>query len=427
MTGISPLSLDLVNPAWVSEVPSPPHDALSAEDRLAHIERYPLSYLGVTKAPEDVPPGQTMGPSELLNAGRRALQDLLDHKVFDLAESPRYFIYRLTADDHTQTGLVCGVAVSDYDNGQVRIHERTKQDRALHLARHLEVVGAQSSPIALAAAPATGLADALDSWVAYEPTLEFTAPDGLLQQIWAVDEPDVMAKVVDRLAEQPLYLIDGHHRAAAASVHRATTVDFGGLPDGAASGTAAPSPGTDWMLAVVFPIEQLRSQAFHRVLPLAANPGLVDDLLPRCRPVSTDLVNGRTRSEIPIGMRDESGELRWFLIDLPLDESVSGASAILANLDAVRIQKQILEPLLGIDETRPKGRLQHRAGPSTVDGTSDDAGCVIRTGELALITRHVTMDQLMSASDNGLVMPPKSTYFLPKVRSGVFLHRKFHI
>ncbi len=426
---ISPLSLDLIDDAWTAEVPSPPHDALSPADRLQHLEKFPLSYLGVTRAPEDVASDNPMTPAELLGAGRQSLDRLLDRNVFNLAPAPRYFAYRLSIDGHSQTGLVCGVSVAAYDNGQIRIHERTKQDRALHLARHLDIVGAQSSPIALAARTDTGLAGHLDALTEGPPDLDFVSPDGLRQQVWTVDESSPIGVIESALADEPLYLIDGHHRAAAASVHRASRVDYGGLPDGDSSGKPEPqpAPGIDWMLSVIFPIEDLRNQAFHRVLPFATNEGVAERLIAGARSVAANEVNSRSTSEVPLGIRNEDSQLSWHLIDLPLDSSVSGPSAILANLDPVRVQQQILEPLLGIDETRAGDRLQHRAGVSVVDGSASDAGALIGPGEIAIVTRPVTMEQLMTASDNGLVMPPKSTYFLPKVRSGVFLHRKFHV
>lgn len=429
MQPISPLSLDLIGDAWTSEVPSPPHDALSPADRLQHLEKFPLSYLGVTRAPEDVSPDHSMSPAELLAAGRRSLDALLNRGVFNLADQTGYFVYRLTLGDHSQTGLVCGVAVSAYDNGQIRIHERTKQDRAIHLANHLDVVGAQSSPIAMAARPQTGLADALKKLTSGEAELDFVSPDGLRQQVWRIDDPDAARQLEISLDDEPLYLIDGHHRAAAASVHRASRLDYGGLSDGdeTPGSNPEPSPGIDWMLSVVFPIEELRNEAFHRILPLDRNEQLHDELLTLCRAVSATDVNGRQPSEVPIGVRDADGQLCWYLMDLPLDDSVVGPSAILANLDPVRVQQQIFEPVMKIDETRPGDRLYHRAGTSSVDGSDSDAGNLIRPGEAAIVTRPVTMDELMAASDNGLVMPPKSTYFVPKVRSGLFLHRKHRI
>lgn len=426
MTRISPLSLDLLKPEWVLEVPSPPHDALSPADRRAHLERFPRSYLGVTRAPEDIT-AETMTPAELLRLGRESLETLLTDEVFEPAAGPGYFVYRLTTAEHTQTGLVCGVAVSDYDSGQVRIHERTKQDRAQHLARHLEVVGAQSSPIALAADSSIGLADILETTTTEVPDLDFTSPDGLRQEIWVLDGDDTTDVLVDKLDGHPLYLIDGHHRAAAASFHRAAAADYGGLVPSQGDGPTTDPLGADWMLSVIFPIEQLANQAFHRVLPEAANPGLMDKLLARTTAAEPDQVDDRAPSEVPVGYCDDSGQLHWRLLDLPLDTSVEGAPAILANLDVVRFQRQILEPLLDIDETASAGRLEYRAGGSTIAQITSTAEHLIKPGEVVVVMRHVTMDQLMTASDNGLVMPPKSTYFMPKVRSGIFLHRKEHL
>ncbi len=411
MTTVRPLTLDLLRPAWAAEVPSPPHDALTPEQRREHLRRYPHSYLGVTRAPEDVDdPSFTV--RDLLAAGRRSLDALLAADAFAPPVGPQFFIYRLTAEGHTQSGVVCGVAVSDYENGTVRIHERIRADRAEHLANHLEVIGAQSSPIALATKESDRLLDAIDGAIRHDndPVLDFVTEDELHQQVWPVTDHDVTEHLRTVLTDGNLYLIDGHHRAAAAAWHRRRDHH-------------RRRPGDDWMLSTVFPAYQLFNKAFHRVVDPASAARLQPLIGSRFsgRFVDTlDDVVDRRLSEVAIGFAN-ADSIRWALIDLPLPagESVTTVD----RLDMSRLAAAVLGPVLDIDEADSRGRLRYLPGLGTAQALSE-LRANVSAGEAVFVMNPVSMDDLFDVSDRGLVMPPKSTYFEPKVRSGLFVHFK---
>jgi uncharacterized protein (DUF1015 family) len=418
MATIRPLSLDVLRPAWTSEVPSPPHDALTPAQRRDHLQRFPLSYLGVTRAPEDVDPDRDISPHDLLIAGRRSLEDLLARNVFEPASGPRYHVYRLDVDGRSQTGLVAGVAVDDYDSGMVRIHEQIKESRAQHLANHLGIVRAQSSPIALACADDDRFSAVLGEVTGRSPSLDFVTLDGLRQIVWPVDRPDEARHLTDLMANRPLYLTDGHHRAAAAASYRARRRDEqdnrNGHPD-------PELPGIDWMLSAVFPASEMKNRAFHRFVTIDSFADFLEQMAERLtvRPANHDEIADRSLSEVPILGWNGDGRRCWYLIDLPL---VPGnlPSTVIDNLDPVRLREHVLHPVLNIDESRSNGRLTHRPG-------SDDPAVIeemLEPGQMMFVMRPVSMADLFEASDRGLTMPPKSTYFEPKVRSGVFLHRK---
>ena len=233
MTTVRPLTLDLLRPTWTAEVPSPPHDALSPEQRRRHLERFPRSYLAVTRAPDDTDE-EPKSNRRLLEEGRLALQRLIEADVFEPGEQPAFHLYRLSVDGHSQTGVVCGVPVREYEQGRIRIHERVNYERVEHLSNHLQVVGVQSSPIALAArrfgdelasAVAAALAEA-------EPELDFVTSDGLRQQTWRIEDASVADRLREVLSREDLYLIDGHHRAAAAAHHRQSALLDGAVRPG---------------------------------------------------------------------------------------------------------------------------------------------------------------------------------------------------
>lgn len=411
MSSVRPLTLDLLRPAWTAEVPSPPHDALSPEQRREHLRRFPHSYIGVTRAPEDVDdPSLTV--RDLLLAGRRSLDSLLEADVFAPATEPQYFIYRLMANGHTQTGVVCGVAVSDYEDGSVRVHERIRADRAGHLAHHLDVVGAQSSPIALATRESDRLLDIMDRAIDHEPALDFVSDDQLHQQVWRVIDPGVAERLESVLADGPLYLIDGHHRAAAAAWHRERGEHR--------------RPGDAWMLSTVFPAHQVFNKAFHRVVDPASaarlQPLIGSEFAGRFVN-SLDDVLDRRLSEVAIGFTNPDS-IRWALIDLPLP--AGGSINTVDRLDMSRLAAGVLRPVLGIDEADPRGRLRYLPGLGTAQALARLHG-ELSPGEAVFVMNPVSMDDLFEVADHDLVMPPKSTYFEPKVRSGLFVHFKDRI
>jgi uncharacterized protein (DUF1015 family) len=342
----------------------------------------------------------------------------MGNDVFQEAAGPSYFVYRLAVGERSQTGLVCGVAVDDYDRGVVRIHEQVKPDRADHLAKHLGVVGAQSSPIALACHDSVDFSDALDKVVAGHPELDFVTRDGLHQQIWKVVGVELTKRFTTALSELPLYLIDGHHRAAAAASHR--------------RGDNGKSPGADWMLAAVFSASEMHNKAFHRIVAVDS----YDELLTRMgehfslrRAAAAADVVSRSNLELAMGCRSETGRIDWYLIELPTEhldriQSPPGPLTVVDGLDQSRLASHILGPIFQIDEADPQGRLRYQPGLSDEPAIEE---MTIKQGEAVFIMRPVGMDELFEASDEGLVMPPKSTYFEPKVRSGLFVHFKDRI
>ncbi len=407
MARVVPLSLRFVRSDLTSEVPSPPHDSMTPAARREFLAIHPRSYLGVTRAPDDITDDADGEDGDVLAAGKRFLDRLLADGVFGPETGASYFIYRLEQDGHRQTGLVCGVATADYDSGTVRVHERVRQERAGHLAKHLRVVGAQSSPIALAFGARPAVTEIMSTVAdGNPPMLDFSDDSGLRQQVWQIDNPDHIAELDGAFDDRPLYLIDGHHRAAAASADHAAHRDV--------------DRNEHLMLATVFPHEELRSHAFHRVLTAVDPEAIERAVVSRfsTRPAAdTAAVDARTDREIALELPgdDPDGPPRWLLIDVPIDEDDKIG---LSNIDPVRLSTHVLGPLLDIDESGSDPRISYRPGAADWD---EIATIRPRQGEVLFLMRAISTATLLAVSDAGLVMPPKSTYFQPKVRSGLFV------
>ena len=394
MVAVEPVSLRFVRPEWSHEVPSPPHDALSAEQRRQHLIHHPHSYLGVTRSPEDIEPGTPYPAEEAMRQSRASLEALLERGVFGPANPPGFYLYRLEEGGHRQTGLVCGVASAAYDAGQVRIHEQIKRSRADLLARHLAQVGAQSSPIAMAFQSVPAVETLIARITAETTPFLDLVDDGLRQQLWTVDHPDDVALACAALASE--HLFDGHHRAAAASSHQRMTGSNGHL-----------------MLSVLFPFSELHNLAFHRIVQDVDGERLLARLRDRftVREARTaDEVAARPHGSIGVAVGGEP--VRWFLVDLP--PPPMGA----LDIDPVRLSRPVLEPLLELDETAADGRVVHRPGRGDAEAV---AAVRLAAGQVGFWMRPVPADVLLHVADRGGTMPPKSTYFVPKVRSGLFV------
>ncbi len=360
---------------------------------------HPDSYMAVTRGLEDLEVGIELTADGLLASGRRALDRLLDAGAFGTERGDQFYVYRLSIGDIEVTGLVAGVAVDDYVSGQVHIHEHIKAARAIHLANHLDIVGFQSSPIAMAVRHRPTFGEVLERATDGEALLDVTLDDGLRQRVWAVTDSDDHERLRTDLDDEPLYLIDGHHRAAAAATFR-----------------AAAGPGmADWMLTAIFDTEELVNAPHHRVFRTGNDVAVIEAIGRgrRVRACHRDEVAQRSDDEIGL-----YADGQWYCVTMGPSPHVDGPAGALERLDPRRYQAQILGPLFRVDPEGDDPRLTYIAGSRPLDELE---AAVDREGGVLAFLRAVPIGVLLDAADVGLVMPPKSTYFQPKVRSGVFL------
>ena len=419
----------LVDPRRAARIAAPPYDAVAPSQRNRIAARDPDNFLNVLQplrpdAPVDV-------QQAVLAHNVRALAELQARDVFRPWPRPAMGVYRLVDGDHTQTGFVAAVAVRDYEEGRILPHEFTHPAREQILARYLDAVGMVSSPVALAYRNEPVLSAAIDDITAGAPTIDFTDDDGLRQTVWMADAPDILADVVAAFATTPrLYVTDGHHRLVAAVIHAGNRrLRAGAAREASELGEQQswtdPAAAWEYALAVLFPHDQLRAESFNRCVtpPAGRSPGdLLDDLSARMR---LRELGRAPRTRPDDGETTEPGprqfamllDGRWYLIDVG-DIDAGDVDAKGATPDAALLQDLVLAPVFGIEDPRTDPRLDHLAGATDVSALEQRCR---DTGEAAFLLNAPTMEQLMAVSDARVMMPPKSTWFHPKIRSGIFL------
>lgn len=374
---------------------------MSVVERTRYLETHPESYTLVTRSPGDGGPEDDASSERLLELGGEALQRIFASGAFIDLGREAFFLYRLTLHGHVQVGIVGVVETRDYLNGRVKRHEQVSADRAVHLSYHFEKLGVHSSPIALGYRSDPAVRSLLDGILATTaPVLDFVSGDGLEQAVWIVDDPTTCAVITDLFEPHEFYIMDGHHRAAAAG----EVAKRIGEPRG------------KYLLGVAFSDDRLNIDPFHRrvTVPDEGNlqeieKKLIDDLGLVLRPsLDRELPDKPGQIGVYLSGRWWCGRLHAPLSDSPVDA-----------IDPVRLQQQIIGPILGIDPERSKGRISYFLDDANRRQLVKSLG----DHEILFLLQSVTPAEVFAVADAGLNMPPKSTYVTPKPRSGVFLRR----
>jgi uncharacterized protein (DUF1015 family) len=409
VTDIHPFKGWIIDPQRVDEVVAPSYDAMTPAERVEYCRSHPRNYLTVMRSLDEF--GDDARPSldDLLAGNRSRLEQLLESGAFVRRDRPSLYVYRLALDGHEQTGLVAEIPVEEYEQGRVLRHEHTRSDKEDQLARYQEVVGASSSPIALAYPPDPDIDAEIDRLTRDRPLLDFVADDGLHQTIWAIEDTKAQERLRELFAGVgTTYLTDGHHRAASAARYAARRRRH-------ADGDGA----WRYMLALLFPGGQLRVLSFNRCVrdlgTLSAGEFLArldDSFHVTALPDDADDASLKPRAAREFVMLLDGS---WYRLTVRPEKVPDDP---VAALDVSLLQDLVLEPLLGIRDVRSDPRLDYVSDALGVDGLRRRA----ESGWRVAFNCHPTsIAELMTVADAGAVMPPKSTCFDPKARSGIFL------
>ena len=428
MTTIRPFRAVRATAESAPHVAALPYDVQSTAEAREIVAANPRSFLAIDEPVVNFPEGTD--PFDLLvylKAGSM-LRDMKTRGDLVADERPGFYLYELTMDGRTQNGLVCCVAVDDYLNGIVKEHENTRVDKEVDRINHVRGCEAQTGPIFLAHHADAELAALYDEVKAGEPIFDFTADDGVRHRGFAVPElmNDRIAQIFDALGR--VYIADGHHRIAAASeVAKARRV---------ARGSSEPTEESDFFLAVLFPDDELKIWPYERVvkdLNGLSEAEFLDALRERfqveeiaapefgCNPFTIRAANDPAAAEELVKPRD-LGEFcvfvggRWHRCRIKSEDIPDGPRE---SLEVQMLQRQLFGPILGIADPRRSPRIDFVGG---IRGLAElerrcDEDCAA-----AFALSPTSIDELFAVADAELLMPPKSTWFEPKLRSGLFIH-----
>lgn len=407
MAKIRPFPASRPAPARAREVASVPYDVIDTKEARALAEGNPVSFLHVCRPEIDLPEGTSLYAEEVYAKGRENLDRFESNGTLVPDPTPRLLVYRQTWRGRKQDGLVAACSVEDYDADVIKKHEKTRKDKEDDRTKHLVVQAAHAEPVFLT----YRASDAVDARVAKvtsaPPEIDFEAVDGVRHSLWLVPEEDA-AFFVDAFAAIPvLYVADGHHRSKSASRACAALMEKGPVP--------ADHP-VRWFPAAIFPDRELRILPYNRLVKdlLGRTPdGFLAEVKKSFHVAAAETAEPERKGEVRMFL---SG--RWYTLTpkepVPVDDPIR-------SLDVSILQDRLLEPLLGIADPRTDKRIDFVGG---IRGTAELEKRV-SSGECAAAFSMypTTIAELMAIADAGETMPPKSTWFEPKLRSGLFVHR----
>lgn len=415
MATLKPFAALRPRPDLAGRICELPYDVMSSDEARALAADNPLSFLHVSKPEIDLPPETDPCAPEVYSTGRRNFQRLIAEGALRREAQPAFYLYRQVMGDHSQVGLVALASCQEYLRDIIKKHELTRPDKEDDRVRHIESLESQTGPVFLTyrAAPA------LDRWIAQRtggaPDVDFTAPDGVRHTAWTVADPAAMRQIEQALETIPfLYIADGHHRSAAAArvflkkQPAATRESIVGGPLSPAS--------CGWFLAVLFPHNQLQILPYNRLLKdlHGLNPR---QLLEKLDAV---FVIRRPGSAGPARRHELGLYLDGDWITLHFRPKFAAATDPIEQLDVTLLQKYVLDPIFGIDDPRTSKRIQFVGGirgPGELERRVDSG-----EGACAFSMFPTRIEDLMTIADAGATMPPKSTWFEPKLRDAMFCH-----
>lgn len=390
-----------------SAVSSVPYDVVSADEARQIAGGNPLSFLHVTRSEIDLPPETDPYAPAVYAKARENLDTLTRRAPLITDDEPSIYLYRLRMGEHEQTGVAACFSLDEYERDAIKKHERTRRDKEDDRTRHIIETRAQTGVVFLTYRAVRDI-DALAQEVAAgRPLYAFTAEDGIRHTVWRADAA-ATRKLVQAFARVPaLYIADGHHRAASAARARAELKQRSSVPGGAGE--------ADTFIAVAFPDNQMQILPYNRLVKDLAGrtPEAFLAALRERFPVSAGPSQPPSRGQVSMYLAGA-----WHVVDLSSAKPVDGSRA--AALDVARLQQHVLEPLLAIGDVRTDKRIDFvggARGTAALEQAVDEGRAAV-----AFSMFPVTIGDLIAIADEGGIMPPKSTWFEPKLRDGLLVH-----
>lgn len=388
------------------QVASKPYDVLNSAEARIEAQGNPNSFLHVTKSEIDLPEDIDIHSQEVYDRAKENLDAFISRNVLFKESKPCYYIYNLVMDGRHQTGLVAASSVADYENDLIKKHEFTRPEKEKDRIDHMRTIGAQTGNVFLAYRNVADLDQLIENWkIDKNPVYDFVAEDGIQHSIWVVNDSNTIETISKIFEEQVpcTYIADGHHRAASASKVKA------------AMGNNA-TESSNYFLTTLFPANQLAIMDYNRVVK-DLNGHSVEDFIEKVKTKFT--VTTKDAAVKPDSLHTFGMYLnkQWYELNAKKGSFTNDPIGV---LDVSILSNNILDPLLDIKDQRTDKRVDFVGG---IRGLGELEKRV-NSGEMAVAFSlyPVSMQQLFDISDSGNVMPPKSTWFEPKLRDGLLTH-----
>ena len=404
MATIKPFRALRPTPDKAKRVACAPYDVVYESEAREQIESNRETFLRVTRPEADLPPGVDPHGAEAFEKGRENLEAFIRDGIYEIDPQEAVYVYQLSTDEQTQTGIVACCSIDEYEQGIIKRHEKTRPDKVADRTDHMIAVGAQTGLIFLAFRGTDRTRELFSAVVNTEPLYDFVCPNKIRNRVWRVADA---APWVDAFREVPaIYIADGHHRAESARLARERLKE--------ANPNHTGDEAYNYVIAGIFPAEDLKILPYNRVVKDLN--GLSKDAF--LAAVSTDFSIEKTDEKRP----DRRGQICMYLdgewFRLTFKHTVTFDP--IERLDVSILQNYLLTPVLGIGDPRVDTRINFvggMRGTEELERLVDDGSAAVAFSMFA-----TTMDDLLAVSDADEIMPPKSTWFEPKLKDGLLIH-----
>lgn len=396
---------------YASRVGALPYDVMNSDEAREKVKGNPYSFLHVDKAEIDLPLGTDIYSEAVYEKAKKNLNALEKNGICEQDEKPMLYIYRQVMNGREQTGIVGCTAVDDYLNNIIKKHEFTRADKEADRIHHVDTCDANTGPIFLTHRENKTVSDITVNWKnTHSPVYDFVSDDGVGQTVWVVDDDETVNRLVEEFKDIPyLYIADGHHRAASA-------VRVGQRRRG--EGEYDKNAEFNFFLSVIFPCDELKIMDYNRVIA-DLNGFTAEEFLEKISGNFT--VEKAEQSPFAPQSRHTFGmylDGAWYKITAK-PQYINEADPV-ERLDVSILQNNLIAPILGIEDPRTDKRIDFVGG---IRGLKELERRVAEGMRLAFSMYPTSLEELMDIADAGKVMPPKSTWFEPKLLSGLFIHK----
>ncbi len=394
----------------VDRIAALPYDVMDSDEAREMVKDNPYSFLHVDKAEVDLPTDIDVYDDRVYEKAKENLDKMIDDGLYIEDSKSNYYIYRQIMKGRSQTGLVACASIDDYTNNIIKKHELTREEKEVDRINHVYKCEAHTGPIFLTYREDKRISDIVNEWVKKEPIYDFKADDGVVHTVWIIDNEETVSKLQELFKSvKYLYIADGHHRSASAvkvgHIKRAEKVSYTGEEE------------FNFFLSISYPDSELEVLDYNRTVK-DLNGLTKEEFLEKVKEkfeVTESNEQVKPQERHTFGMYIEN---KWYL--LKAKEGIFNPEDPVDRLDVSILQNNLLRPILGIDDPRKSKRIKFIGG---IRGLKELERRANTDMKVSFSMYPTTTEDIMAIADSGKIMPPKSTWFEPKPRSGLFIHK----